>query len=75
MSVLVLFIVLFSLMALRVPIYLAMGLASLVYFAQAHMSLVMLAQRAALVLDSFPLVGGEPIGRQRCGLGIVAPHV
>src|SRR5262249_48874502 len=56
MSVLVLFIALSSLMVRRVPIYLAMGLASLVYFAQAHMSLVMLAQRAALVLDSFPLV-------------------
>ncbi len=56
MQVLLLFAVLLILMALRVPIYLAMGVASLVYFALGNMSLVMLAQRAALVLDSFPLV-------------------
>jgi tripartite ATP-independent transporter DctM subunit len=54
--VLVLFVVLLGLMAVRVPIYLAMGVASLVYFLQTQTSLVMLAQRAALVLDSFPLV-------------------
>ncbi len=56
MQVLLLFAVLLTLMALRVPIYLAMGGASLVYFVLGNMSLVMLAQRAALVLDSFPLV-------------------
>jgi tripartite ATP-independent transporter DctM subunit len=54
--VLVMFVVLLALMAIRVPIYLAMGIASLVYFLQTGTSLDMLAQRAALVLDSFPLV-------------------
>jgi tripartite ATP-independent transporter DctM subunit len=54
--VVVLFVVLLGLMAVRVPIYLAMGIASLVYFLQTHTPLTMLAQRAALVLDSFPLV-------------------
>jgi tripartite ATP-independent transporter DctM subunit len=48
--------VFFGLMTLRVPVYLAMGAASLVYFVQHHGSLVVLAQRAALALDSFPLV-------------------
>jgi tripartite ATP-independent transporter DctM subunit len=43
-------------MALRLPVYLAMGAASLVYFVQHQGTLVILAQRAALVLDSFPLV-------------------
>ncbi len=56
MPVVVLFVVLLGLMAVRVPIYLAMGIASLVYFLQTHTPLTMLAQRAALVLDSFPLV-------------------
>lgn len=56
MTVALLFALLLGLMLVRVPIYLAMGFASLVYFALADMSLVMLAQRAALVLDSFPLV-------------------
>ena len=56
MSVLLLFVVLFGLMALRVPIYLAMGVASLAYFTQGSMSFAMLAQRAALALDSYPLV-------------------
>jgi tripartite ATP-independent transporter DctM subunit len=54
--VLVLFLVLLGLMAVRVPVYLAMGVASLVYFLQTQTSLVILAQRVALVLDSFPLV-------------------
>ncbi len=56
MPVLLLFGILFGLMALRVPIYLAMGVACLAYFVQSHMALAMLAQRASLVLDSFPLV-------------------
>ncbi len=51
-----LFAVLLALMAVRVPIYLAMGVTSLAYFLQAQMPFAMLAQRAALVLDSFPLV-------------------
>jgi tripartite ATP-independent transporter DctM subunit len=55
-TIAVLFAVFLGLMAFRVPIYLAMGIASLVYFLIAKISLVMLAQRAALVLDSFPLV-------------------
>jgi len=45
-----------GLVVLRVPIYLAMGTASLVYFVQHPGPLVVLAQRAALALDSFPLV-------------------
>jgi tripartite ATP-independent transporter DctM subunit len=54
--IVVLFVVLLGLMSVRVPIYLAMGIASLVYFVQTHTPITMLAQRAALVLDSFPLV-------------------
>ena len=56
MPVLLLFAVLLVLMALRVPIYLAMGVACLVYVVQTDLSVVTLAQRAALALDSFPLV-------------------
>lgn len=56
MTVVLLFAVLLALMAVRVPIYLAMGTASLAYFAVSQTSLAMFAQRAALVLDSFPLV-------------------
>jgi tripartite ATP-independent transporter DctM subunit len=54
--VLLLFAVLLVLMALRIPIYLAMGVACLVYVVQTDLSIVTLAQRAALALDSFPLV-------------------
>jgi tripartite ATP-independent transporter DctM subunit len=53
---LLLFVVLLVLMVLRVPIYLAMGVACLVYVVQTDLSVVTLAQRAALALDSFPLV-------------------
>jgi tripartite ATP-independent transporter DctM subunit len=56
MSALALFGIVLVLMALRVPIFLAMGIACVVYFWQAQMSLAMLAQRAGLVLDSFPLI-------------------
>ncbi len=56
MPVLLLFAVLLVLMALRIPIYLAMGVACLVYVVQTDLSVVTLAQRAALALDSFPLV-------------------
>ena len=56
MHALLLFAVLLLLMVLRVPIYLAMGVACLVYVVQTHLSVVTLAQRAALALDSFPLV-------------------
>jgi tripartite ATP-independent transporter DctM subunit len=55
-NVLVLLSVLLALMALRVPVYLAMGVACLAYVVLADMSVVTLAQRAALALDSFPLV-------------------
>jgi tripartite ATP-independent transporter DctM subunit len=54
--VVTLFVVLLGLLAMRIPVYLAMGVASLVYFLQTHIPLAMLAQRATLVLDSFPLV-------------------
>lgn len=56
MSAAVLFGTVLVLFALRVPIYLSIGVACLAYFLQAQMSLAMLAQRAALVLDSFPLI-------------------
>ena len=56
MSIYILFACVLVLMILRVPIYLSIGLGCLAYFVTSGMPLAMLANRAALTLDSFPLI-------------------